>query len=106
MAEGFFYNYESWTRRYLEEMNSYTWKTIPGDDPEDPAARSVWGIDFSKDLPTILEAQAGEDGVFRVEGERDLEKEVERIRRDIGERMQGDINRMIRGAWGIPNEDE
>lgn len=50
----------------------------------------------------ILDAQAGPDGVYRVEGEIDPGLiEYEALKR-MGEDMQEEINKMIRGVWGIP----
>jgi hypothetical protein len=105
------------TRRYIEEMNSYTWESDRPRSAADygyPRERShIWKTirteAKSRDVDpktARLEAQAGEDGVFRIKGETIQEEELERLREKIGKRMQRDIDQMIRGAWETPDEDE
>lgn len=64
--------------------------------------RSIWDREVYQSIfdpsSTILEAQVGEDGVYRVEGETDLESEADRIRDSIKKDME-DMERFIFGKW-------
>jgi len=50
----------------------------------------------------VLDAQAGPDGVYRVEGEIDPALVEYELIKQMGEAMQDEINKLIRGMWGIP----
>jgi hypothetical protein len=66
---------------------------------------SFWDVSFLKftvnrrdSTSTILEARAGPDGIFRVEGETAQEDELEKIREKIRKDRE-ELERYIIGRW-------
>lgn len=67
-------------------------------------ARSIWGMNFGESSEAVLEARAGEDGVFRVdlcEEKRDGSDpwgELEKLREKLRER-ESELEKFIFGVW-------
>lgn len=75
-----------------DDKKAYTWKTTR----VEAKPRNI------NPKTALLEAEAGEDGVFRVEGEEIQEEELERLRKKIAESfrpLQEDVNRLILGLF-------
>lgn len=79
-----------------DDKKAYTWKTTR----VEAKARTI------DPKTALLEAEAGEDGIFRIEGEGLQEEYIEQIARQIAEAHKGiqeEINRLILGMF---NQDD